>query len=310
MKLLVALLLPIAALLVIFPQRVATVAQIVSMNLQVIGEGGSHVTHQALYLGGPVQHQPAVYLVFWRPPGMAYEPGGNDDTYINLIARYEHDVPGSSYAAILTQYADAGTGTPPGDFSLAGIFVDIRSYPTAAMAAEPLHDADVRAELTTVIDAQHLPATVDTEYIVFTTAGAVTCPASGGSDCTLTSNCGYHDSFAQGDKTIVYALIPDPADQTSCAAQDGQGTPYAPNANVRADAAILALSHEQTEMLTDPLLHSHPAWVNLIDGETGDLCAWNLGPLQPDGSNVLLHGHKYLVQTIWSDAAGQCVLAG
>ena len=32
------------------------------------------------------------------------------------------------------------------------------------------------------------------------------------------------------------------------------------------------------------------------EGEIGDKCAYNIGPQNPDGSNLTLNGHPYIVQ--------------
>ena len=41
----------------------------------------------------------------------------------------------------------------------------------------------------------------------------------------------------------------------------------------------------------------------------GDKCVTDYGNILPDGSNVTLNGHPYILQAEWSDAAGSCAFA-
>jgi hypothetical protein len=80
------------------------------------------------------------------------------------------------------------------------------------------------------------------------------------------------------------------------------------------DSAISIGSHELFEAITDPVGQGWcdnagyrplggigPNWCQ--DGEIGDKCAYNLGPQNPDGSNLTLNGHAYVVQREWSNRA-------
>jgi hypothetical protein len=78
-----------------------------------------------------------------------------------------------------------------------------------------------------------------------------------------------------------------------------------PNNDYYADPEINILSHELFEAVSDPLLN---AWTDSFSSEIGDKCAWNFGTVNPDGSNLALNGHKYLVQLEWSNYNG-CVLS-
>jgi hypothetical protein len=88
-----------------------------------------------------------------------------------------------------------------------------------------------------------------------------------------------------------------------------------PNGQLDADWETVPFSHELLEALTDPL-NKTPAWAqNKLSQdspytEIGDPCSNMVGDfLDPStGGNVVLHNHAYLVQEIWSNAAGACVL--
>ncbi|MEO6857888.1 MAG: hypothetical protein ABI323_04790 [Solirubrobacteraceae bacterium] len=80
------------------------------------------------------------------------------------------------------------------------------------------------------------------------------------------------------------------------------------NGNAAADAAINVTSHENNEMITDPLGN---AWYDLIGNEIGDKCAWNFGA--PSGGtsgaeyNQAIATGKYWLQQEWSNAVAGCV---
>src|ERR1035441_9823009 len=103
-------------------------------------------------LGGPVMQAPTVYLIFWLPSGVHYDPSGaaGDTTYENLMARFFSDVSGSSYLNIVSQYP--GVCGPPnlattqpcfGPVTVGKTFVDTQAYPHTGTAGDPLPDFDI-----------------------------------------------------------------------------------------------------------------------------------------------------------------------
>ena len=60
------------------------------------------------------------------------------------------------------------------------------------------------------------------------------------------------------------------------------------------DREAPVFSHEVAEAITDPVPGT--GWYDDQNGEIGDICAWQLAPL--DG---------YTVQQEWSNTAGTCV---
>ncbi len=104
--------------------------------------------------------------------------------------------------------------------------------------------------------------------------------------------CAYH-TFFDGNK--IYASIPY-ASKGFC--YDSQSA--FPNTQAY-DVASSTVSHEMLEANTDPLLN---AWYDNVDGlkgEIGDKCAYNYGTFEPDGTNIVLHGHPYQLQREWSN---------
>jgi hypothetical protein len=108
---------------------------------------------------------------------------------------------------------------------------------------------------------------------------------------------------------------------------NGGNAGMGPNGDPFADAAINTASHELFESATDPqpgrigtggIVSNGWIFGNLPNGashEIGDMCDFNFGenstgtaPINPDGSNVILNGDPYLVQTEWSNSNGGCTL--
>jgi hypothetical protein len=82
-----------------------------------------------------------------------------------------------------------------------------------------------------------------------------------------------------------------------------------PNGNV-ADVTISAASHEQIEMVTDPIVGR--SWMDASRNEIGDKCDLEFGnPIgaTPGGVNFnqQINGTNYMLQQEWSNAAGGCV---
>jgi hypothetical protein len=114
---------------------------------------------------------------------------------------------------------------------------------------------------------------------------------------------------------VIYAYIPS-------AANDGGGCSLpsffaGPNGDNIADATLNSVSHEQFESVADPFVNSNGSlgWFDdrdsagRVEGEIGDKCVRALGSIQPDGRNITLNGHPYLLQKEWSNRAHGCAFA-
>ena len=124
--------------------------------------------------------------------------------------------------------------------------------------------------------------------------------------------CAYHSSITTGPGTgALYAAMPYAGtDLAHCFAGPAQPPNYVAAGNsADADAEISIVSHEHFETVTDP---KGTAWWNSASGnEIGDNCSYVYGssgltPVDPDGGNISLNGHRYVVQMEWSnnDASG------
>jgi hypothetical protein len=275
-------------------------------GLHRLAAGHGHV-RPVVYHGGPVAHHVSAYLIFWLPQGYTYEPDGSDDSYRSLIERYFTDVGGTSFYNILTQYADRN-GHVQNSVTLGGSWLDDTPYPRAGTRHDPLLDSDIRAEVARQIRAQGVRPGLDTQFFVYTGAGVESCKTAWETQCSFNKYCGYHNSFRLGGRAVLYANLPDNGSEKGCLTEDDNGNSLSPNGDLAADSTINTTSHEQFEMTSDPLLN-HPAWLDNAGNEIGDKCDWKFAPIASDGSDIVLNGDPYIVQTEWSQRDHGCVLS-
>lgn len=111
--------------------------------------------------------------------------------------------------------------------------------------------------------------------------------------------CGYHASVDYEDiGHVLFAVIP--YQEPLFCGQPSNG----PTPNGAADNTYSALSHEETEMITDPDVGF--GWLDLnvgVNGEIGDLCAY-----LPE--TVTLSSHQYYLQREYSNAQHACADSG
>lgn len=237
------------------------------------------------YGGGPVMGGTVnVYAIFWEPTGNV------SASYNSLIERYFNDVNGSGLYNNNTQYTDS-SGDVPSNETLAATWVDNTPYPES-----PLLDSDIQNEVSNAQNANGWTSSNDNIFFVFLEANQNLCFDSSQSQCASNAFCAYHNYF--GTNTI-YAAMPYAA-SFSC-------NPGSSPNNDDADQTINVTSHEQMEAATDPLLN---AWIDSGGQEIGDKCAWQFGPLNPDGSDVNWNGDPYIVQQEWDNNVSGCVLTG
>jgi hypothetical protein len=277
--------------------------------------GGGNVPFQ----NGPTMRTPIkVFLIFWRGPCPSANSGctrsfdttvkGGIGNYETIIRRFVNDVGGTGYFNVNTQYfgscpEGSDSTCVPSNFAKSvtvpsdGVFLDNTSaYAHAGTTSDPLQDGDdIQAEVQRAL-ASHptWQAGTSSEFFVFTPIGMNECNSQG---CTFKNPqrfiCGYHDSFSSNGLDNVYAFMP---------ANFALGclTTGAPNGQVATDKEIVVMSHEFFESISDPKPNADTAW-NSNNGEIGDQCNGQLGAVRPNGSNVTLNGHIYVVQQIWSN---------
>jgi hypothetical protein len=292
--------------------------------------GGVLVSH-----GGAVLASEAPYVIFWAPPGHPIAASSQ-----TLIDQYLGDVAAASGTdstnvySVLAQYGSPYRQT----FSApAQAVVDQDSYPAkqsgctvASGMTACVTDATLQAEIAKLIDAGKLPmpgvpgTRTMPVFLVVTPVDVNVC-ISGGS-CVNNSFCAYHGWFSH-DGDAVYASVPFSvfASGPKGCQTDGNAmyeTPVGPQGDQAYNVAD-DLSHEFSEIITDPLLN---AWYSKNGLEVADLCEAyapsantnkGLSPLAyaPAFGNAstgflydqLINRDQYYNQTEFSNAAGKCM---
>ncbi len=266
------------------------------------------------YGGGPVLHSNRTHVIFWQPEGsgLTFDPG-----YETLIEGFLRNVAAASRSpaniyGLTGQYADR-----------AGPAVYASTYGGAVVAGDPLPhngcvepaatgpgwsvcltDEQLQREIEHVVRSYHLPTGPTDIYFLVTPNGLGDCAYTGSDSCALGGDingyCGYHSQTDDG--LVLYAVIPYNAIPGHCQSENPR-----PNGSA-ADPAISTISHEQSEMITDPLGN---AWIDAGSGdEIGDLCLTSFGP--PIGGsgmsawNENINGGHYFLQEEWSNHNGGC----
>ena len=171
-------------------------------------------------------------------------------------------------------------------------------------------DAQLQAEVASVLAANHLPADLAHFYPVFFPPNTETFGVGTPAQNSDSDYCGYHSAFVNGTGEAVYGN--EPYEAGGC---DGA---EAPNGQLFADGAIGTLSHELSETMTDPNgggIAGGPAWGDSTGHEIGDECAGFYGPKlgSTDNSstaaanstayNQVINGGKYYLQTEFSNTS-------
>ncbi|MDT4916662.1 MAG: hypothetical protein QOH89_1362, partial [Pseudonocardiales bacterium] len=256
------------------------------------------------YYGQRVLHTYETYAVFWDPEHQF------DAGYPALINQYLQDVAHESGNtdspySVLTQYGDRD-GPIQNQSIFAGSIVDTDPYPSSGCPELPtcLSDAQLRAELDTLLAAKGIARPANRMFFLLTPPGVQSCIDDTSSQCSSNVFCAYHGGFNSAAGKTLYADIPDTAGDPGC----DRGN--RPNGNP-ADAVINALSHETQEMQDDPdvwaATPAQPyAWYNTIYGESGDACYTSFsgveGPVDAQ-YNATFNGHHYFIQDEWSNIA-------
>jgi hypothetical protein len=234
-----------------------------------------HVT----FHGGPVQTTTTSFAIYWKPVGAFM-----NKTYQQVIDQFLTNVGGSPVYGYATEYAGSN-GQVQNSSTFGGSFVDTTPYPAR------ITTKDIEATIEQAISTNNWQPGITAQFFLFLGLG----PQVGA--------CAYHTVFMHDGAPVIYAVLPyfDTSNAGGC------GSPFgiSPNNNFAADSTIGNLSHEQTEMVTDPLLN---AWYDPVNGEVGDICIYSYGVPFTSGSGNLAtsNGHQYIVQEEWSEKHHSC----
>jgi PKD domain len=266
------------------------------------------------YGGGPVLHRNRTHLIFWEPSGsgLSFDPG-----YESLIETFLRNVAAASRSSsnvygLTGQYHD-GRGPAAYVSTYGGSVVATDPLPPSGCVEPPvtgpgwrycLTDRQLQREIEHVVRTDGLPTGQNDVYFLLTPNGLGDCSDAASTSCALGGDsggyCAYHSETDDG--LVLYAVIPYNAVPGHCQSENPR-----PNDST-ADPALSTISHEHSEMITDP---SGNAWIEPASGdEDGDLCLTSFGPdIGGTGAaawNENINGGHYYLQEEWSNADGAC----
>jgi hypothetical protein len=266
------------------------------------------------YEGGKVLHSNRTHLIFWQPPGFTFDPGYKTliETFLRNVAAASHNA--ASVYGLTGQYRDrSGPARYISTFGGAVTATDPlpaqRCQEPAPPAGPPgwsacVTDEQLQHEIEHAIRENALPTGWGNVYFLVTPDGLGDCAYAGSNSCALGGDvngyCGYHSETDDG--LVLYAVIPYNAVAGHCQSENPR-----PNDST-ADPAISTISHEQSELITDPLGNG---WIDPSSGEeVGDLCLTSFGnPIGGSGNsawNEVINGGHYFLQEEWSNYNGGC----
>ena len=291
--------------------------------LGVVPHAGLHASRQAdpptsrgtgpvVYHDGQVMQTNTAYAIYWSPSGFS------DPSYESLINRYFSDVAAASGSpsnvySVPTQYYD-NNGAIRYKSTFGGAYIDTDPFPPSGcgQASICLTDAQLQAEIQTVLMRQGWHGGTSNMFFLFTPDGVASCADSSDSVCSTNVFCAYHsDFFDSSGEDVIYANEPYAGTISGCTFSlvGQQGFPN----DHDADATINTISHEHNEAISDPF---GDAWWSADDadnGEIADLCAGDFGstPLGTSNGqpyNQLINGHQYSLQEEYSNDNSSCAL--
>jgi hypothetical protein len=261
--------------------------------------GGKGGTPTILYHGGTVMTGAPVnvYVIYYGDV-----PTGTQ----NIINTFFTDLrtASGSYYTVNDTYYDLSKNTVASTFDFSAVtgMVYIDNPPSQGSR---IGSSAIPKIVQNAINARGLPADENGVYFVLTSPNV---SVSG----FCKSFCAYHTSSTAivSGQHIRFALVPDPG--TKCGGCDGNiavyGQSVTPNGDQGADEMTDSIMHELSETVTDP---EGMGWFTSGGEENGDLCNYTYGtPLSPGPSNgatanVLMNGHFYLIQKIWTNLTPQ-----
>lgn len=264
------------------------------------------------YHGGPIMPSNTNYTIYWDPAGAPAYPTGYESGINTYLEGLAHDSGGfQNVDSVSAQYKDAAGEFANYQSHFGGAILDTDPYPANGCSAATIcfTDAQLRAEITSYVEAHGLPRDLTHEYFLLTPPGVEDCleltACSAGSKVPI--YCAYHGNIPASGGEIIYSNDPYVTGNSGC--DDGEH----PN-NKPSDGALQGgLSHEHNESITDPELN---AWYDSEGNENGDKCrtfedATEFGtPLgnAPDGSryNQVVNADLYWYQQEWSNEGKQC----
>jgi len=257
------------------------------------------------YGGGPVQHTPHVYLVFWGPKW------GTNTATENFVKSFFTGLgqPTDYWSTTVQQYSDKSGRPTFGKGLLVGTYWD-KNTPE-----KNVNNINLGTEAAAAVNWLHISDPNNADVVIAAQQG--TCFAASGG-VTFAGNCGipqqsgycaFHDWDVSANPGINLPWVNLPY-QPDAGVGCGQTFINSPGTN---DGYSITGGHELMEAITDPI---GTGWVDNADtisgGEVADKCAWG-GQLWGDtdpAQNVTFATGTFAMQSLWSNAVTGCVMNG
>jgi hypothetical protein len=241
--------------------------------------------------GGPEQHTPHVYLVFWGPNWQTVPGQEASATYLQkFFSGLGNNQAQDNWSTITSPYADS-TGVP----GFSGLVYEGATFDTGT---PPLHasNAQIGAEADTIATNLNITDLADAQIVVATQSG--TCPKGfAGTGCPTSTNpyCAYHSSSNEPYINLPYLI-----DAGTACAEDAVNP--APGGNN--DGWSIIGGAEYAGTITDPFGNGwfDPS-VGASGGEIGDKCAGIAAGSAGGPFNLTLATGTFAVRSLWSNAS-------
>jgi len=259
--------------------------------------------------GGPVMKSDTSYLIVWKPAGTTFPARyvRQTEEYLRNIGAYPG---GTRTARTNTESVLAQYGVKQDYYG--GTIIDRAPFPASGCTQGTicLTDEQLQREIERVVAQQGLPADLSRQYHLLLPVQVQDCfESTAESGCSWNGVsgefCEYHSAVeGGGGRDLIYSVEPY---VPGCAFPGWQPQGEASSSNLD------GLSHEHSEMATDPLPPT--GWTGSEEWEIGDICSYNYGT--PIGETPghqkfgqIINGMVYATQMEWSNRAGRCVQHG
>ena len=252
--------------------------------------------------GGPVQHAPKVYLLFWGPNWQS-DPGQHASlTYlINLFSGL--GTASDNWSTIMTQYTDSSGHPVFGTSELVAAAQDTSSPPSEVTPSTLGNEAAAGASFWGLSDLGN------DQVVVISQPGTCFSDGFAGSSCQPVSPryCAWHSAVGYGGSALSFTNLPyrsTPAGTAAWASLTHPGP-------MTGSASWAGTSTPRR--VTDPYPDSG-YWDpndNISGGENGDKCAWAgeiWGTPDPAGDITLSTG-TFAMQSLWDNSSTSCQMS-
>jgi serine protease len=267
------------------------------------------------YGGGPVQHTPHVYLVFWGPKWGTTTYAATE----NFVKSFFTDLgqPTDYWSTTVQQYTDKSGRPTFGKGLLVGTYWD-KNTPE-----KNVNDTNLGTEAAAAANWLHISDPNNADVVIAAQQG--TCFSAPAGQLTFAGNpgtcaqpspssgyCAFHDWDYSANPGINLPWVNLPY-QPDAGIGCGQTFINSPGTN---DGFTITGGHELMEAITDPIANG---WLdtNVNDpsgGEVADKCAWGgqlWGENPPDPyGNAKIGPGTFAMQSLWSNAVKGCVMNG